>query len=309
MRSDSEQTQVNYASELLFLSSEMGDQAATMILVDEGLCRSNLGHHQLQKPLRHLDQLVNDNVVEAVVLAARVNEVRGNSSKALSLFRRATTISSGPKSAADLPKASLSEAWMGIARIERDLGHASSASEAVRTAALEYDSSEAFYELALESEVEKPEEMVNHLLKAAISGVGNAAYKLGLWYSAQADDREHSITNLSDVPQKSFPEAQRGVKIPRKYKVGHEWFSVAAESESCEWRAQAALHTARILLKSGLVAESEYCLESIFAHKEIKPKLVTWLRENWTGSSFEPSTVEFEELIQGRRRWGLVAEQ
>ena len=289
---------VKYAGDLLHMSSEIGEQAATMILVDEGLRQNKLGHQQLQNALRQLNHLVKRDVIEAIILAARVAEGKGNPADALELYKRATVLSADLNSPADTLKPSLSEAWFRISRIEHVLGNPESANEAMRTAALKYDSPEAFYELALQSDVGSPEERLDHLLKAATSGLGNAAYKLGLWHSAQADEGQRSVAASLESRKSSVLEMQRHSSLPKKYTLSHEWFSVAAESDTCAWKTQASLHIARILRKARLIAKSTSSLESALAHVKTQPKLVTWLRENWPSASFNPTTEEFEDLVQ-----------
>ena len=285
------------------VASELGDGYATFTLVDEALKHrrvQDLQHSKLQHPLKHLKELAEAKDMTAMVLMARVLELKGEYRSALTLFNAATAtvnISSDKRDTRD--KNALCEAWKGIARIEKTNGNLSKEMQAWEAAATQGDDPKAFYELALRKADKSPSESLEHMLKAASSGVGDAAFKLGMAYCSYLEVGQEEKT--SDA-QMSRTGANRSQALSKQYQMIKEWFTVATESEDCSWRAHAKLQLARIMRKTGAstqsLAELEDALHDLKLNTSTKHSLLT----SWTNPTFDPTSTDLERLLGGQIR-------
>jgi TPR repeat protein len=280
--------QIVYAAGLLDMASQLGSNAATFTIVDQYVRNGMTSNQQAktQEVLNRLGRLAKENHPVALFLSAQLIELRGLKQEALRKFRQVTELADVED---DEPV--IAETWQSIARIEWSLGRKESAIEAWRIAALDFDNPNAYYELATKQGMS--ENYVEYLTKAAMSGIGDAAYKLGLWYSSRVDQRgvEHN-TELDSVTAR-----QGHVNMPHHDKLSREWFSLAAESDDQRCKAQAMLHIAWILRKSGLISESLNLMREALTQVKLEPDTISWLQNEWRNPEFNLSNQEFEEAI------------
>lgn len=271
-----------------------------MILVEEGLkhgASQDLQNPKLQDAIKHLHQLAEANNPLAMVLVGRMMELFGDARGALKNFRGAIVAASATPSAEERDyQATLSEAWESIARLENGFNNPTKELEALAAAALQHDNPRALYELALRKEKESPTESSEYLRKAAVSGIGDAAFKIGLSNAVEIDVKERHTA------PSSTSKNQRQSAPSKQYRIVEEWFLIAAESESCNFKGQAKLHSARAMRKTGQLEKSRTRLESALELLQLQASDVRLLRANWMKPEFDLSTQELQDMITLRSR-------
>ena len=270
-----------------------------MILVEEGLKHGrppDLGHAKLQDPLKHLQKLANNRNTAAMVLSARVQELRGDADKSLRAFKDVIReVPEENRSKEDPSNASLSEAWEGIARLEGNLGNHVKEREALDAAALKYDNPTAFHRLATLTQSESPAKSEEYFQKAAISGMGDAAFEMGKSCCLQIEESQNHTS-----PSPNTGARTRESDVPRQYLTAMEWFLIAMESQRCERPAHARLHTARILRKTGEAEKSARSLMAGLQQLQLQREhgLVQFFKENWPNPRFNPTCRELDVILQ-----------
>ena len=277
-------------------SSDLGDEHATFIMIDEGLKHGrpqDLKHPKLRAPLSHLKKLAEAKNLVALVLLARTLELEGDLQTSLKLFQRAIAVARDPRSNSEArDNATLSEAWKGAARLARKLNHASEEQVAWESAALQCDDPEAFFELAIRKNSQLASKNIEYLQKAAISGVGDAAFELGMAYCSSletAAEKEGSVETM--------PRINARTEFLEQYEMIKEWFSIAVESEKCRWRGQARLQGARVMRKLGHFEKSLTWLELALQEMQIRSKKDQLLCSKWQDSEFDPTSRELERML------------
>lgn len=159
-------------------ASSLGDPNATLNLLRPAHRTGKLQASEYAKPMQHLRLLANEGHVRAMVLLGRIFLDSGKDNEALSLFNRAAE--STPNGTTVLP-ADIAEGLIARGQILHKLGQVSEASSSFQTAALDYDHPAGYHFLAQLQASGSPTQEV-YLLKAASSGIIEAAYELGAMY-------------------------------------------------------------------------------------------------------------------------------
>ena len=289
------------ALSLFKIASELGDEYATFTLVDEALKHGrvqDLQQSKLQQPLKHLKELADANNTIAMVLLARVLELKGEFRSALTTFKAAVAAVNNPNDKRDTrDKDALCEAWKEIARIEKTNGNLSKEMQAWEAAAMQGDDPKAFYELALRKADKSPSESLEHLLKAASSGVGDAAFKLGMAHCSSLEAGQDEKT--SDA-RTSRTGANPGQALSKQYEMIKQWFTIASESENCAWRVHAKLQTARIMRKTGDSVQSLASLKDALHDLKLEASTNHSLLTSWTDPTFDPTCTDLERLLAAK---------
>jgi TPR repeat protein len=190
------------AHRVMMSASEMGYEPATLDLVARGL---GSGRFRLyEKPLRHIKSMADRGNPRALILLGRVMSARGRDEEALELIRKAMQ---GP-AGLDFDGAGDALLYTGQLLMKKDKGQAEAA---LRKAALEYDDPTAYYYLA-EMEKEGSLNRIIYYMKAASSGILQAAHKLGT------------------IEMSKAVEAAKGKGSP-DYRMAREWFQIAADGQ------------------------------------------------------------------------------
>lgn len=190
------------AHQVMMSASEMGYEPATLYLVTFGL--GNGQFRLYEKPLQHVKIMADRGNPRALILLGRVVGSQGRDKEALEFFRKAIQ---GP-AGLEFEGASDALVYVGQLLIKKDKGQA----EAVfRKAALEFDDPSAYYYLA-EIEKEGSLNRMVYYMKAASSGILEAAHKLG------------------NIEKSRAVEEAKG-KGPPDYQMAREWFQIAAEGQ------------------------------------------------------------------------------
>lgn len=291
---------VKLALPLLSAASALQDEDATCILVEEGLKHGraqDLQHAKLQGPFGQLQKLAVAGNPAAVLLQARLLELKGNLKEALEGFKSAILQASANQNGEKTDhRTTLAEAWQGVARVEFKFGNSEKEVEALEVAALQYDNSEAIYKLALKRhDDDAPSEAAELFLKAAVSGIGNAAFMLGTILCSQMEAKEED----SSSPQSGIQI--QGQKFIKEYNMIKEWFTIALESAQAHsdstGRAQASLQIARVLRKTGQLEQSVACLDQAIAQMQPNTPPIHSLRELWGDPTFNPTSKDIKSLF------------
>ena len=284
------------ALSLFKISSELGDEYATFTLVDEALKHGriqDLQNPKLQEPLEHLKKSAEAKNLTAMVLLARVLELKGEFKSASTVFRAAVATNLPASDNSDTPdKDALSEAWKGIARIEKRNGDLPKELQAWEAAATQCDDPRAFYESGLRKAGEAPLESLEYMLKAASSGVGDAAFWLGMAYSSVMEAGTVEETSHAPISRTSPSRDTLGY-----YRIIKEWFSIAAASDDCSSRAHARLQAARIMRKMGDPAQSLASLKEALHYLQLAPSNNRLLLTSWTDPAFDPTCADLSNMI------------
>ena len=259
------------------------DEMATLALMQAAVRSQREGEllrADLQNARTNLVKMADRGNRSAQILRARVLIAeKGNSRKALSLLESAVqtrddevgtsepdpTRSKESKSA-EGPDRSLAEAWRQIGQIKAQQGEGEQAKQAFEKAATVYDDPQAYYLLAARYAKSGSERYIEYMLKAAMAGVGNAAYRVGVWNLQEiqrSSDKSKSGWSLSRFAPVVTP--------PQWMVLIRQWFSVAAESIECDFRTQAKLHVARLLLQDDDTERAQAYLQDIADDQAISP--------------------------------------
>ena len=316
------------ARKLFLAASRMQDEMATTALIDTALrypYSTFLAKPEFRLPRLHLEMMAASESPAALCLHARVLELEGgNDRKALSMLENAVT-TGGEKQEDEGLKAILGEAWCAIARIQKKLGMEKQALEAMKTAALEYDQPSAYFALAKQSKQMGKEEGKHDewLIKAAISGVAEAAFEVGKEYlqrlESSLERREDPAQGLTAISTKApqiyrmirqqalkflqEPEHVQSLFTPfadtaRMYAVIREWFLLALQNSGPNHCNGARVYIAWLLSREGNFEGAQTWLEQFAeiasASTSEKTRLLHFAREC---RPMRMSSTEFVERL------------
>lgn len=180
-------------------ASEMGDSEATIALIAAGIRSGSF--RVSEKPLKRLEILAKEGNPRAMTLLGRTVATKGKTAEALEWFRKATR---GP-AGLDFEEAGEALVYEGELLMK---SHRKEAIAVLRKAALELDDPSAYFYLAELEKSGSPNQIV-YFMKAASSGITEAAHELGLIEVAKAVESADGNT-------------------PPHYEMAREWFQLAA---------------------------------------------------------------------------------
>ena len=288
-----------FALSLLLTASKLEDADATMMLVDQTLKSGRaerLRNPKLRDTLKHLVKLEDGGHSAATVLLAQVTELEGNYEKALSMLRSVVEQSSSdnPQTTKEADKALrsvLSEAWASIARLEGKLGNSIEKEKALEAAARLYDHPQAFYELTLLMDDKSSPQYTEYLQKAAISGVGDAAYHLGLLYSSEVEAKQDQI-------HATISNALVRVGLAQARELAKEWLSIASESSDCTRPGAAKLLLAWAFRGMGELEKSKALLDQACNQLALNAERRGSLTQHWTDLRLVRLSEELDNLAR-----------
>lgn len=284
--------------EMLVSASALEDAAATIVLVTQAVETNRLAHADIAAPLVHLARLAQHGNPMGMVLHAEVLGTRGQTDQALRLCEEVVQQKTGSHTSSDASGDTTNRrAWTALAKLRETTGDLAGAESAFETAALEYDDPWGYYHLADRYCRPDDSEYLQFMLKAAASGIPDAAYKLGRYYLGLTPlpkkDLDHS--GASDFGPK-YGKAERKL-------LAVEWFSVSAESPSHTNIDDSRVYLALLLRAQGDLANGQAMLEKAVQSKIWGPKAVPWLSERWHSQQdfvdMEFLNRDLEKVIQG----------
>ena len=284
-----DQQYLRVAKGLLVAASSLDDEDATLNLMEEALKhdkREHLEKSSVQGARAHLERLVKARNPAAMLLAAKQKELEGKTKEALELYQSATRDSETKGSSGDDEVNSIpGEAWESVGRLMGKMNMPAEEEKATERAAVVHDNPEAYHTLASKFRQPHENQYLEFMLKAAVSGIGNAAYRVGLCYLVQAE----SLSNAGRVD----------------FRLAREWFKAAAESPTCHFQALAKLHVARVFHKEGNSTGAMQLLEEAAQTSSVASDTIAWLRSCWDGHDSRANnmtSLEFEAFINGESK-------
>ena len=241
------------AKRLFFSASALNEPAATLQIVSEAFQNGTVAKPELAKPLQHLSMLAKtDNNASAMFLLAQILESQGKVDKALSYYEQITNDKGKTYRAAAEVDGTVAQAWLALGRIKTSNGDLTGAKAALKKAALEYDDPTAYFYLARFCDPMSDDYQLYNL-KAASSGVKEAAHNLGDFYlqQSQRNRQPSSVLRIksedpkvanpeSSIPKSSQPNPSSEVAhgslqkplqetdLQEKRILAREWFNIAA---------------------------------------------------------------------------------
>ncbi|MCJ1475273.1 hypothetical protein MMC13_003935 [Lambiella insularis] len=290
--------------ELLLSASALEDEAATMILVNQAVETNRMSHPDIAGPRAHLARLAQASHPAAVVLQAELLAAQGQTDKALRMCEDVVQADIDDYMGADvLGDSAKRKAWNAIAKLRKEKGDMAGAKLALEAAAFHHDDPWAYYYLADNYRRPDDSQYLLFMLKAAASGIPNAAYKLGRYYLG--------LTRLSKkkLEQRNDPGFREALAFGTKYKeeekrlLAAEWFSVAAESPAHKKIDDSRVYLALLLRAQGDLAGGRTLLKQAANSVVWGPNAVPWFLERWS-SQQDFLTMEFleknmEQVVQG----------
>lgn len=289
---------------LLFAATELEDPGATLMLIQWDLKTKREGPRPAftKKSLELLEQLVQSENPAALFLQGKLYERQGKNKLALELYVKSTEISTGAYSGVKAVPITLGDAWKAIGRLRMQGKDLVGAKDALKKAAIEYDDSSAYLDLATKMTDPSTDEYEEYLLQAAISGEAEAVGELGAHFFKKLQKRGAFIQNSSHLihtdsnrritirPQKGFLKNQDEWEL---WSNAFEWLSLASESKIASCQIYYAI-MCRALQKPnvGLKWLDE-------ASKS--PKLATtiaWLKEMWFSNELDLNDFNLDEIVQ-----------
>jgi TPR repeat protein len=195
-------------------ASLLGEKSATIQVIEAALVQSVLHLPEIAPPLQSLHLLAKQGHTDAMLLHGRVLLQQGEDGEALEWFHQAAEAG---ETFDGLGEALTQEGQILMKRRDK-VG----AVKLLRRAALELDEPVAYWLLSGLQPKGSPEQEL-YLLKAASSGVTQAAHDLGVVEMRKLDNRPRQ--GLDPELSKNFPGAQFSLK---ELGIATEWFEVAA---------------------------------------------------------------------------------
>lgn len=230
----------------MLTASELGDDVAAMALVSSGIKNGSLRDYE--QPLRRLEIMAKEGNRRAMSMLGRIAAAGRRNSEALGWFQKATH---GP-SGLDFEEAREALVCEGQLLMKTNVKEA----EAVfRKAAREFDDPSAYFYLS-ELEEKGSSNQVVYLLKAASSGIIEAAHELG------SIEYSKSMVPIGDSPP--------------NYAMAREWFELAATGEY----GPSILKLAQICRDSGETDEGLKWLEKAKELGDVRKQALV-MKDSW----------------------------
>jgi len=292
------------AERLFFSASALNEPMATLQIVSEAFKNGTLAKPALANPLQRLSTLARaDSNAPATILLAQILESQGKVDKALTYYEQITNNEGKTYKATTEVEDTVAQAWLALGRIRTSNKDWTGAEAALKKAALEYDEPTAYFYLARFCDP-KSDEYLLYNLKAASSGVREAAHNLGDFYlrqskrdretrnvlktnktksedgkdaTSQPAERQDLQPNLSsDLSQGSPVKAPQRADSQEKRALAREWFNVAAYAGF----APSQVNLALLLRADGSFDEGLTWLEHAEKHPDFGAE-VDRLKESW----------------------------
>ena len=292
------------ARRLVIAASYLHDSAATLQLISEAIRTSNLTHPDIVGARMHLEILVKkDKNPAAMVLLGKIRETQGKPSEALSLYESAANADSHTYTGAEAVEGSTAEAWANVSRLKVRLGDMKGAKAAIEKAALQYDDPMAYYYLATNFRAQESTDYPMYLMKAAASGVVEAAQVLGAYYHTkwkadayvslpeEGENNSADGTIMTGITSQLQGDSVSQRKIAEIRGLATEWFAVAAEAGLPYSQISLA-----ILLRSGGLVEKGMEWLNRAEHSVEWVDAVIALRESWWDLGIDLAPVRVGRL-------------
>lgn len=286
------------AKRLFFSASALNEPIATLQIVSEAVQNGTVAKPELINPLQRLSTLAKtDNNASAMILLAQILESQGKIDKAVTYYEQITNDKGKADRSAAEVEGTVAQAWLALGRIRSSNEDLQGAEAALKKAALEYDDPTAYFYLARFCDP-KSNEYLLYNLKAASSGVREAAHNLGDFYLQQSkrDQQTSSVlktksedttsepsetTSLqpvrsSEISQDLLPQKSQGLDLQEKRTLAREWFNIAAYAGF----APSQVNLALLLRADGSFDEGMTWLKHAERHPDFVVE-VDRLKESW----------------------------
>ena len=294
------------ARELLLAASELDDEAATITLVSQAVQTGRMRHPDIVAPRAHLARLAAARNPAAMVLQAELLAAQGQAEKALQLAEAAVRQDGDAYTGAEAVGEATQRAWSTLAKLRRQRGDVKGARLALEQGALEHDDPWAYYYLANSYRAPAHPDYVAFMLKAAVSGIPDAAHKLGRYYLGLAQPARA-------VPKGNGPRATGRGGLAASFAVRHserekrvlalEWFAVSVEYPRFRNVDESRVFLALLLRGRGELEKGRKVLQGARASAVYGPNAVGWFAARWGGErdflAVEFLTGDLERVIQG----------
>jgi len=280
------------AKRLLFSASALHEPIATLQIVSKAFQDGALAKPELANPLQRLTTLAKiDKNASAMILLAQILESQGKIDKALAYYEQIANDEGKTYGATAEVQGTVAQAWLALGRIRTSNEDSTGAEAAWKKAALEYDEPTAYFYLARFRDP-KSDDYLLYNLKAASSGVREAAHNLGDFYLRQSkqtkfedskdvtsglsgskDQQPNPSSDLSHISPAKLPQ---GAHSQEKRKLAREWFNVAAYAGF----APSQVNLALLLRADGCFDEGLTWLKRAEKHPDFGAE-VDRLKESW----------------------------
>ena len=286
-------------------ASSLEDEAATIFLVNQAVDTGKADSTDLAGARAHIVQLANAGNPMAMVLQAQLLSL-SQIKAAVQLCERAAAAERdfylGAESLAEVKR----KAWGVLALLKKQAGDRKGARLALEKGALEHDDPWAYYTLATSYKDTSDPGYLQFLLKAAASGIPQAAHKVGRFYLelAPAVAARLSSSTLLQWLRALLPGSKQDPKELRS--LAAEWFSVSVESPIHERINESRVYLALLLRGRGKPEEGRALLKQASGSTVFGPNAISWFLDRWDKEhdflSSEFLTVGINKVIEGKKR-------
>lgn len=298
LRHSNQRTNVSLATVLLLAASGQKDVAATMFLMAEAIRKGpSYQSRHIISARQHLTELAQSNHPAATVLYAKWLESNGDHDAALALYYQVTTTRDDRYTDDDY-QAALPAAWWNIGRLisERYAHRSSEAENALENAALRYDEPRAYFQLARRFRSSSDPSYHNYLMKAAVSGVTEAAFYLGKYHYGLSMGGNTAL-------RQEKPQVARSSAVPSSHVRHHrnlavEWLNIAAEPPRHPKSCDSQVFLAILLHQQGQLERGyEWLLKAQQASSQSRLSLISGLRAMWDQEETNLTTMDIGRAI------------
>ncbi|MCJ1396808.1 hypothetical protein MMC18_009700 [Xylographa bjoerkii] len=289
--------------DLLLSSSALNDEAATITLVNQAVETGKMGHPDIVAPRAHLVRLAAAGNPAAMVLQAELLAAQRQPQKALLMCEEAVKKNTNKYTGAEAIGETKRKAWSTLAKLRKQQGDVEGAKLALEKGALEHDDPWAYYYLANTYRRPSDPEYLHFMLKAAASGIPDAANKLGRFYlglpqSSRAVPKDYDRRTSRGTAPVAMQFTDR-----EKQLLAIEWFSVSIEYPNNKNLDESQVFLALLLRGQGDHKKGRSLLQSAMSSKIYGPNAVPWFFARWHGEqdflTAKFLTRDMEKVIHG----------
>ena len=292
--------------ELLLSASALDDEAATIMLVHQAVETNKMRHPDIVAPRAHLIRLAEAGNPAAMALQAELLAAQGQLQRALLMSEEAARTDTDEYTGLEAVGDTKRKVWSTLAKLRKQNGDIRGARVALEKGAFEHDDPWAYYFVANTYRKPSDPEYLRFMLKAAVSGIPDAANKLGQYYLGIAQpsrtvpkDRWRETRETSPRPALFAPQHSKR----ERHLLAIEWFSVSTEHPTFRNIDESRVYLSLLLRGQGEHEHGQRVLQRARGSEVYGPNAVPWLLERWYGTqdflTVEFLTQDMEKVIYG----------
>ena len=274
----------------------MDDAGATLLLVTHAIATGKMHHADVVALRPQVGRLAQERDPAAMIVEAELLAADGRGKEGIEMCEAAIRGMEDKAAGTDdvvvegRETETERKAWSTLAKLRTQEGDVRGAGSALERAALELDDPWAYYALANTYRSPSGPEYLRFMLKAAATGVPDAAHKLGRYYlklpflsaraPTQGAEQESnvpdgsSVSAMQDPPGLDYGDTERLV-------LAAEWFAISAASPDHNAIDESRVYLALLARKKGDAVHGRRLLKKATGSEIYGSHAVPWFLDKW----------------------------